>query len=93
MDTDAPIRQAIAADDFAAAMRLWNEYAEGVQQEIRSGTCTAARMAAARELLEWSQFRVRCACAHFQSRLRAIQAAGQYSAAQCPRSTLLHTSL
>jgi len=73
------IRQAVAAGDFPRATRLWNQYADGIQEEMRRGTCTTARLAEARELVEWARLTWLCARSHLQDRLNTIAAAERYT--------------
>ncbi|MGA3020205.1 MAG: hypothetical protein ABSF62_24050 [Bryobacteraceae bacterium] len=89
----AAIRRAVASGDFPRVTVLWNEYASLLQGEISRGACTRARMAEARELLEWSRRTVALARAHAQSRLDALRVAEQYLQ-KAPRSAaLLRTCL
>jgi hypothetical protein len=87
------IRKAVAAGDWPAALRHWEAYAAGIREEIGRRTCTPARMAEAREFLDWAARVVQCGRAQAQSRLNAIHAARQYAAATSQRSSSLHTSL
>jgi hypothetical protein len=87
-----PIRKAVAGGDFQPALRLWNDYAAGIREEICRGSCTEARMAEAQEFMEWARRMVRCTCAEAQDRLNAMHVAGQYSHASEPAS-FLRTSL
>jgi hypothetical protein len=95
MDTDrtSQLRKAIASGDFGRALRLWDDYAAGIRREIGCGTCTAARMAEAREFLDWARRVVLCARAHAQNRLNAIHVARQYGPAPSRPASLFRTSL
>jgi len=87
------IRGAVAAGDWPAALRLWESYAAGILDEIRSRTCTHARMAEAGELLEWAKRIVLCSRAQAQNRLDTIHAARQYRPEPIPARTSLRKSL
>ena len=78
------IREAIASGAFHRAALLWNEYAAGIRDEIDRGTCTAARMAEAGELLEWSREVVLCERARAQAQINTIWVAGQYGPGEPP---------
>jgi hypothetical protein len=87
------LRKAMASGDYRNALRLWDEYAAGIRQEISAGTCTVARMAEAREFLDWARRVVLCARAQAQNRLNAIHVAQQYGPASSPPASFLRTSL
>jgi hypothetical protein len=87
------IRRAVASGEHRNALRLWDDYAAGIRQEILHGTCTAARMAEAREFLEWARRAVLCSRAQDQNRLNAIHVAKQYGPAQPHPVSFLRTSL
>jgi hypothetical protein len=95
MDTQRTddLRIAMAAGDYACALRLWDEYAAGIRQEISGGTCTAARMAEARDFLDWARRVVLCARAQAQNQLNAIHVAKQYGPDPSPPTSFLRTSL
>lgn len=75
--TDA-IREAVAAGEFTRATVLWNEYAAGIREAISLGKCAAARIAEARELVEWSSGVVLCDCAHDRDQLNRLWVASRY---------------
>jgi hypothetical protein len=87
------IRRAVAAGDYPGALRLWDDYAAGIRQAICRGTCTKARMAEAREFLDWARRVVLCARAQAQNRLNAIHVAQQYGSAPSRPASFLHASL
>jgi hypothetical protein len=87
------MQKAVASGDWPAVLRLWDVYAGGIRTEIGRGTCTPARMAEAREFLEWAKRIALCARAQAQNRLNAIHAARQYSPQRLPPPPLLRTSL
>jgi hypothetical protein len=95
MDTQPTndIRRAVASGDYPSALRLWDEYAAGIRQEIRRGACTPARMAEAREFLEWARRAVLCARARAQNQLNAIHVAKQYGQSPSRPASFLRTSL
>jgi len=95
MDTHRtdPLRIAVAAGDFRQVLRLWENYAAGVREEIGRGTCTKARIAEAGEFLEWARRVVLCGRAQTQNRLNAVHVASQYGAVSSRPSSLLRTSL
>ena len=87
------IRQAVAAGDFPRVTRLWNQYATGIQEEICRGACTAARMAEARELVEWARLTWLCARSHLQARLNTIAAAERYTTRPAQVAVLFQANL
>jgi hypothetical protein len=95
MDTErtSHLRKAIASGDYRLALRLWDDYAAGIRQEIGRGACTAARMAEAREFLDWARRVVLCARAQAQNRLNAIHVARQYGQAPSRPASHFRTSL
>jgi hypothetical protein len=72
------IRQAVASGEWPAVLRLWELYAAGIREELARGTCTRARLAEAREFLDWTNRVALCARAQNQQRLNTIHAAQQY---------------
>jgi len=55
MDLRESIRRAMASEEFAAAQRLWDVYAEEVRAAILAGSATEGMMAEMRELVGWSR--------------------------------------
>ena len=88
-DTTEELRKTVAAGDWPAALQLWAAYAAAISGEIERGVCTAARLAAARDFLDWAKRVALCANAQAQQRLNAIHAA-EHDAQQssAPRSSL-----
>ena len=72
------IRSAFAAEEFAKARRLWSQYAAQLQVRIAAGTATAAALAEARELIDWSAVVVKVHQAHAASRLTTLHLAARY---------------
>ena len=87
------MRQAAAAGDWTAVLRLWEEYAAGIRQELTQGVCTGARLQEAREFLDWAGRVALCARAQDRQRLDTLHAAQQYSPQPAQRRPALHTSL
>lgn len=87
-----PIRRAVASGDFVRAGQLWSAYSRAILAEIERGACTEARMADARELVEWSRRSILCARAHAQEQLNALRAAGQYELRPQPPGPFLTAS-
>jgi len=87
------IRNAVASGDWQSALRLWDDYAAGIREEIRQRVCAPARLAEAREFLEWARGMALCASAQAQNRLNTIHVAKQYGPAPSPRASFLRTSL
>ena len=87
------IRIAVASGEWQAALRLWDVYSAGIREEIGSGTCSPARMAEARDFLDWAKRVVLCARAQAQNRLDTIHVARQYDPQVPRRSSLLLTRL
>ena len=95
MDTQRTgnLRRAVASGEWQSALRLWDEYAAGIREEIRRGTCPEARIAEAREFLDWTRRVVLCARAQAQNRLNAIHVAKQYGSVPSRPRSVLQTSL
>ena len=89
----AQMRQAVAAGDWPAVVRLWEAFAAGLLDEIGRGTCTRARMAEAGEFLDWAKRSALCARAHAQTRLDRIHAARQYDTLPAPPHSSIRTIL
>jgi hypothetical protein len=87
------MRQAVAAGDWAAVLRLWESYAAGILDEISRGACTRARMAEAGEFLDWAKRVALCSRAQAQNRLNAIHAARQYGPEPIPLRPSFRKSL
>jgi len=75
------MRKSVAAGDWAAVLRLWDDYAARILDEISQRACSTARLAEAREFLDWARRVALCARAQTQQRLNAIHAAREY----CPQ--------
>jgi len=85
----AEMQKAVAQGNWRAVLRLWDSYAAGILDEIRRHTCTRARMAEAREFLDWAQRFALCSRAHAQNRLARLHAAERYGMQPAsPRSSL-----
>jgi hypothetical protein len=86
-EIDGRIRDAVAAGETGKAAALWETYVAQVADEIRCGSCSDARLAEMRELIEWTRGVVTCARAHAQLgmniRRTVLHAAAVY--AQMPR--------
>jgi hypothetical protein len=97
MTMDTPrtgqIRTAVASGDWRTALRLWDVYAAGIREEIGRGACSQARMAEAREFLDWAGRVVLCARAQTQNRLNTIFVAKQYGPSPSRPPSSLRTSL
>jgi hypothetical protein len=95
MDTGRtnPIRKAMASGEYDRALRLWGDYAAGIREEIGRGACTRARMAEAREFLNWARVTVLCARTRAQNQLNAIHVAQRYGPAPSQPESSLRTSL
>jgi hypothetical protein len=81
MDVDSltgAIRKAVASGEFEEAQRLWTGYMAHLHEELRQGSFSETRLAAAAELVEWSRRVVICARAHAQDRLNNLHVAEQY---------------
>jgi hypothetical protein len=95
MTTDhiGEMRKAVAEGDWQSVLRLWEAYSGGLLEEIGHRTCSAARMAEARDFLEWAQRIVLCSRAQAQAYLDRIHAAQKYAAQPLPPRPSLQTSL
>lgn len=90
--TDA-LREAAAAGDWPALLRLWEAYAAALGEDIQHHHCTRLQMAEAGEFLKWVRRVVLCSRAQIQTRLDTLHAARLYGAQlEGPRSNL-RTSL
>jgi hypothetical protein len=87
------IRRAVVSADWQNALRLWGDYAAGIREEISRRACTPARMAEAREFLDWARRVVLCTRAQAQRRLNAIHVAQQYNPVPSKPAGFLRTSL
>jgi hypothetical protein len=72
------IRQAMASEEFAAAQRLWNAYAEQVRLAILDGSATESMMAETRDLVGWSRMVVQSFRAHAGDRVNRAHVARVY---------------
>jgi hypothetical protein len=88
-----PLRQAVVSGDFPAVLRLWEEYAAAIREEIGRGVCTQARMAEAAEFLDWARRVVLCNRAQTQTQLNTIHAARQYGSSPTQPPSLVRASL
>ena len=86
------MRQAVAAGDWPAALRLWERYAAGILDDIRRGTCVPQRMSEAGEFLQWAQRIALCQRAQNQQRLDALHASQQYRPSLEDSRPRMHTS-
>jgi hypothetical protein len=86
----APICQALVSGEFPLVERLWNAYMARLKEDLRRGSLTAATLAEAGELVEWSRTTVLCMRAHAQQRLGSLHIAGAYrTAPQTPAPPLI----
>jgi hypothetical protein len=75
------IRQAVAAEEYERAQLLWTQCAARIDEDLRSGHLTAARLNEVRMLVEWSRTAALCARAHMQDQLNSLHVAGEYEPA------------
>ncbi len=68
MSLPQQIRRAIAAGDYARAARQFEEHVHSLRVAIRAGTCAAAAVEEARDLLMMAQ----AARAHLRDRLQTL---------------------
>ncbi len=87
------MRQSAAAGDWQTVMRLWDEYAGAIREELAQRVCTKARLSEAREFLDWAQRVALCDRAQAQQRLNAIHAVRQYGAQPSPPRSSVRASL
>ena len=88
-----PIRQAVASGEFQKAQLLWDGYAALLCEELRHGSVPEARLAEARELVEWTRRVVMCARAHAQSRLDSMLVAQTYVHPGSRQAGIIQTNL
>ena len=72
------IRQAVASGEFRKALALWEDHARQLREEIRSGRSSSAKLAEARDLVEWCRITALCAKGHAQAQLNRIGVAARY---------------
>ena len=86
MESDATqkIREAIAAQDYSTALRLWNGHVSQVRCDLSDGVFPAERMAEMRELFHWGRCALMCARSQYQDRLNATHVAAAYTMATIP---------
>ena len=73
------ICDAFAADEFAAARHLWEDYADDLHRSIAAGTATKAMLAEALEVLERSRIAAKVFRARAMKTLGCTRAAQAYS--------------
>jgi hypothetical protein len=78
-DGTGRIREAIASEDYGAALSLWNDFAAQLRSEVSRGVASRERMTQMRELFEWSRVALLCARAQNQDRLNAFRVAAVYA--------------
>jgi hypothetical protein len=69
MSLPQQIRRSIAAGDYARAARQFEEHVHDLRVAIRAGTCAAAAVEEARDLLTIAQ----ASRAHLRERLQTLQ--------------------
>ena len=77
-DARESIRQAMAAEEFAAARRQWDVYAGQVRAAILDGSATESMMAEMREVVDWSRMVVQSFRAHAHDQLQCAHVARVY---------------
>ena len=88
------IRDAIAAEEYSRAIRLWDDYVGTLQDELSAGRLTEARLEEARQLVEWARQAILAMRAHGQQRLDLVRAVREYDEhAPAPAARLVETSL
>ena len=75
------IREAIAAQDYRTALRLWNGYVNQVRCDLSNGDFPAERVAEVRELFHWGRSALLCSRSHYLDRLNATYVAAAYTMA------------
>lgn len=75
----ATIRDAIAGEHYAEALRLWTAYTAPIQRAIEARSMTPERMEELRELYTWSRTALLIARAHLRDRYRALEVSAAYS--------------
>jgi hypothetical protein len=73
-----PIRQAVSSGDFDGAQLLWNECAAALNEDLKNGSLTEARLAEVRALVEWSGTVVLCERTRMRGELNSLHVAGEY---------------
>lgn len=72
---EAGIRRAVSSGEFGAALELWAQLSQAIQQRAASGELTLPELSAARDLCSWTAITAQCARAHAQRRLSESNAA------------------
>jgi hypothetical protein len=78
-DPTKQIREAIAAQDYATALRLWNSYVNQARRALNDGSFPAERMTEVRDLFEWGRNALLCARSQTLDQLNAIHVATAYT--------------
>jgi len=80
------IREAVASGEFNRAQQLWTAYMIQLEDELRQGSFSAAKLARVRDLMESSRGVALCARQHAQDRLNSLLIAAEYG--NPPSSTI-----
>ncbi len=76
-----PIRLAIASGEFELALRLWNDYAEGLAAALNEGRLSGDRLREVGEIVEWTRSVVLATRAHLSAQLNSLRVAEGYEPA------------
>jgi hypothetical protein len=74
----ASIRLAVAREDYAGALGLWNAYAAELGEKLRRAEMTATEMREASELFAWCRGALLAARAQLQMQLNRTHGAAAY---------------
>jgi hypothetical protein len=78
MQDSLAIREAFATGEFAAGEKLWREYMDRLEAEIRAGRASVQALAEAGELLEWCRLGAKANCARALGALNQAHVAHVY---------------
>jgi hypothetical protein len=90
-DASVRIRQAIARDDYWAALKLWECFTDDLREDVEAGRFTAEKMAEVQSLFEWSRVVLQGSRSHLQSAFNRVCGAAAYLPQQ-PRRGSFHNT-
>lgn len=77
--SESRFREAMASSEFKRAQDLWTAYAAQLEEGLRQGSFSAAKLAQVRDLMDWSPAVAQCARLHAQDRLDSLLVAAEYA--------------
>ena len=77
--SESRIREAVASGEFKRAQELWTAYTAQLEEELRQGSFSEAKLAQVRDLMEWSRGVALCARLHARDQLNSLLVAAEYA--------------